>query len=176
MIFENGENIFKKLLNDSNKINKDEDDSINISRELQYRLGSWYANNNHRQLEKSKKYSGLDEPLGGPINLQDNGIRNKPGKPGEIFLKPPDEYPFTECRKPDEKNHQQKPLPVKNQNKHDDLNHNVHKENFTMINRKENLDDDGRKNLIYVGFISIGIIVFILFILLLLYLIKHKLS
>lgn len=166
MVFENGENIFKKILIDSNKFNENEDDSINASRELQYRLSNWYANNNHRQqLEKSKKYSGLDEPLGGPINLHDNGIRNKPGKPGEIFLKPPDEYPFTECTIPNEKKVIQKPLPVKNQNEHYDLNHNLHKENFTMMNRKENLDDEGRRKLIYVSFISIGIIAFILLVL-----------
>ena len=54
MIFENGKNIFKKLLNDSNKFNQDEDDSINISRELQYRLCNWHANNHRQQLEKSK--------------------------------------------------------------------------------------------------------------------------
>ena len=166
MVIENGENIFKKLLSDSNKFNKDEDDSINNSRELQYRLSNWYANNNHReQLEKSKKYSGLDEPLGGQINLYDNGIRNKPGKPGEIFLKPPDEYPFTECTKPIEKNVQQKTIPVKNHNEHNDLNHNLHKENFTMMNRKENFDDEGTRKFIYVSFISGGIIAFILLVL-----------
>ena len=76
-----GQRFWEDILQYSTETAQSGEKAIKDAYQLQVRLNNINANNSLAILLASQEYSGLNEPLGGPINWSKNGIRNTPGSP-----------------------------------------------------------------------------------------------
>jgi len=134
-----GQDFQNDLLHYTNTISSNDDNSIEISYELQKRLADYWKNNNLPVLLKSQKFSGevslnnKPEPLGGPINWNAESCT--------------DEFPFWSLGKKSNNENKNK---NKNENKNE-INKQLNNTYHSNHDNRDNHDNQGKEHFTPIG-------------------------